>query len=171
MLDRYDLRLRWTHLCDALIRPYLYAYGVGFACFWTWGLIVSATGAHVPLWMNEFFLWNHGHNRDPAAAMFSVVGLVWMVFLLRGVKNLAQNHLLVDFTIAASCAHFALMTIMSTYMPDHRAHLYKDTLMGWVVTLPLVVIWLTVRKEYVAFYETVSWAIAFESDSAAGRQP
>jgi len=120
-----------------------------FLVFFGLAFVITATGNAERLGtLSDLTTW--GHGGDAYVLMISTIYIVWAFFLWKAPRDLAGNRGFIDFTIVANLAHFTLMLIASFVFPGEQAHVVGDVLGGYIVIVPLALLWLPVRRRLVA---------------------
>lgn len=119
---------------------------VGYLLFFVPNLVLATTH-HInslPPSLDRLFNW--GAGGDPVAAMFSIVYVVWALFLFRSASAPLASRLFLDFNLTANSAHFAVMLIMAVAMRDEHQHMAGVLALGVLTTVPVGACWLPVRR-------------------------
>jgi hypothetical protein len=119
---------------------------VGYLAFFVPNLMFAATHriGTLPPVLGRLFDW--GGGGDEIAVMFSIVYIVWAIFLFASARDPIANRLFLDFNLVANGAHFAVMLAMAVTMPDERQHIAGVVALGVITTVPLAACWLPVRR-------------------------
>jgi hypothetical protein len=119
--------------------------GVVFLAFFGAAFVLTVMGESGHLGMlTTLTVW--GMGGEAYVLMIATVYVVWAVFILRAPGDLAGNRALIDFTITGNLAHFTLMLVMSFVIPGEHLHAVGDVLGGYVLIVPLTLLWLPVRR-------------------------
>jgi hypothetical protein len=119
---------------------------VGYLLFFVPNLVLATTH-HInslPPLFDRLFNW--GGGGDPVAVMFSIVYVVWALFLFRSASAPLASRLFLDFNLTANSAHFAVMLIMAVAMRDEHQHVAGVLALGVLTTVPVGACWLPVRR-------------------------
>ena len=119
---------------------------VGYLLFFVPNLVLATTH-HInslPPLLDRLFNW--GGGGDPVAVMFSIVYVVWALFLFRSASAPLASRLFLDFNLTANSAHFAVMLIMAVAMRDEHQHVAGVLALGVLTTVPVGACWLPVRR-------------------------
>ena len=119
---------------------------VGYLLFFVPNLVLATTH-HInslPPFLDRLFNW--GGGGDPVAVMFSIVYVVWALFLFRSASAPLANRLFLDFNLAANSAHFAVMLVMAVAMHDEHQLMAGVLALGVLTTVPVGACWLPVRR-------------------------
>ena len=118
---------------------------VGYLLFFVPNLVLATTHQiqSLPTLLSRLFDW--GEGGDATAVMFSVVYIVWAIFLYQSARAPLAHRLFLDFNLTANSAHFIAMLLMAVAMPEHREHVAGVIALGLLTTVPLGACWLPVR--------------------------
>ncbi|WP_433655111.1 DUF6632 domain-containing protein [Nocardia sp. CA-128927] len=95
----------------------------------------------------SYALLRWGHDQDATENMLCSIYIVWGIFLWFAADDPAKNWLFINFTIVANVAHCVTMVVMAIVMTGEHAHLLGDIPLILVCILPLMVLWLPVRRQ------------------------
>ena len=87
-----------------------------------------------------------GSHGEAYELMICVIYLAWSPFLWIAAREPLRQKLFIDFTVVVNVVHFGTMFVQGLVMEGEHQHLYGDVLLGWFGLLPLIVIWLPLRK-------------------------
>jgi hypothetical protein len=125
------------------------ATAIGYLLFFVPDLILASTHhvSGLPPLLARLFDWGGGGPSGQAiAVMFSIVYIVWALFLFRSASAPLANRLFLDFNLTANSAHFGVMLAMAVAMRDQHQHVAGVVALGLLTTVPLAACWLPVRR-------------------------
>lgn len=91
----------------------------------------------VPAFRGETYAWDF-------ELLFTVIFVVWAIYLWKASQNLLANKTFIAFTIWATAAHILAMFLIGLIRPADLPHLAID---GLALTLPLVLVALGYKNE------------------------